>query len=51
MCFDQQSKFRGTARAWRADAPGESDDGGGCGDCGTLHRHTELEVSIMSDIQ
>ncbi len=44
---DQQPEFRRAAGTRRADASGESDDGGRCGDCGAFHGYSELEVSVV----
>ena len=44
--FDQQPQFRRPAGTRRADASGESDDGGGGGDRGALHRYSELAISM-----
>jgi hypothetical protein len=45
--FDQQSKFRGAAGARWKDSSGESNDGGGGGDCRAFHGYSGLEVSMM----
>src|ERR1700733_10073298 len=44
--FDQQPEFRGAAGARRTHAFGQSDDGGGGGDCRAFYGHSELAIQL-----
>src|SRR5450631_1809226 len=49
--FHQQPEFRRPAGPRRTHAPRQSDDGGGSGDCGTLHGYKELAISVVMTVE